>query len=335
MIGLSYINSHEFAELVDRLLSSYRLVAPIEHMGYFAFGIPHDGDEVRLDYSITRLPPKFVFLPQSEELFRYDIRDGHIFSDSAEPNRTVLFGIRPCDASSISILDSVMLGKYADPYYDSRRKNTTVVALSCQKPLETCFCNVFRTGPIEGRTIDLTLTKIDDGYVAKSVSPKGDSLIANNQDLFGEADRSQEEKYISLKRSIEASFSSDFKLDQAWQTRSEAFGDPIWADLARKCISCGICSFVCPTCYCFDVCDFASRGSGSRAKGWDSCVFSTFSRMTSGLDPRPTGTERLRHRFYHKFEYVPESFGPTACVGCGRCLALCPVNISPKEVLGI
>lgn len=335
MRSLSYVGFHEVVELLDRLRASHRLLAPIEHRGYFAFGMPHKGDEVRLDYSITRLPPKFVLLPQSEELFRSDLRDGRILPDSGQVDTTVLFGVRSCDASSLSVLDSVMMGKYPDPYYISRRRNTMIIALSCQKPLNTCFCNIFRTGPIEGRTTDLTLTKIDGGYLAKSASPKGDGLIAQNQDLFQIAGKGQEEEYMSLKRSIEAIFPRDFNLERAWETRSESFADDIWTDLARKCIGCGICSFVCPTCYCFDVCDFASRGIGSRAKGWDSCVFSTFSKMTSGLDPRPTGIERLRHRFYHKFQYVPKSFGSTACVGCGRCLALCPVNISPKEVLGI
>ncbi|MFZ7103905.1 MAG: 4Fe-4S dicluster domain-containing protein [Peptococcaceae bacterium] len=318
------IAKNDFRVWLQGLQGTYKIMAPVKRDSDYFFGL-WDGQTLPdNDYQNTLNPPKDLFFPQHEVLWKYQkVKKGLPVVEKAEPSpeKRILWGVRPCDAQSIKLLDKVFLDKdYQDPYYQARRLNTLIISLVCREPGQNCFCRE----PFVTEGSDLMLVEMDDQYLMQIITPAGEKALQGAPGQAG--DFKIPDKILQLKingREEIASADLTEKLDLKYD-------DPLWDEVQEKCLNCGICSFLCPTCHCFDLTD--DRQS-KKIRSWDSCMFAGFTKQGSGHNPRPSGKERLRQRIMHKFKYFPENYGAFACVGCGRCVEKCPVKLDIREIL--
>jgi len=331
------VNKGQLPELLDKLAQDYTLFAPVREEETVTFFNQVSGaKEIALDYTNSDVSPKGCFFPQTEKTLTYtNTGDKLEINDACEEEKTVIFGIRPCDIKSILALDPVFYGKFVDDYYTNKRENTLIIGLSCQKVASTCFCNAFNSGPCDGSGSDLMFTELGDKYFVEVNTEKGRSLVDAYGQFFGTQDTDQLAK---AKEEHEKKLSEQFvrkvALDGVKEVLDNNFELPYWEKVFKKCLGCGTCTFVCPTCHCFDIFDL-TKGlfTGERYRCWDSCMFPDFTLMAGGHNPRPTKKERVRNRFMHKLKYHMDRYNLDGCVGCGRCIAKCPVNIDITAII--
>lgn len=286
----------------------------------------------------TARSPKDFFFPQSEDLmaFKTSGKTIEIIDTRKESDDFVLFGVKACDVKSLEVLDQVFLSDTEDSYYATKREHAIIVSMVCGRPTETCFCRTFgidNTNPGG----DVVCTKSDDAIYLEAVTEKGEKLLATLESVTetcGDADAKAvaDEKAKTdaiMKRLPLAGLSSD--AFGAGKT-DKYFDNPEWKKLSESCLGCGTCTFVCPTCQCYDIKDFNTGHGVIRFRCWDSCMYSDFTKMSAG-QPRMTQVERFRQRFMHKLVYFPERYGMFSCVGCGRCLARCPISMNIVKVM--
>jgi sulfhydrogenase subunit beta (sulfur reductase) len=269
---------------------------------------------------------KEFFFPRRQEL--YEQRPDRIVPRAApEAKQRLLLFVRPCDARGLTILDRVFLGEVEDDSYRRARQRTTVVGLHCLEPDRHCFCTSLGGGPFETEGMDLALTPLEgERFLAQEVTQKGEALLTT---LGGkEAGKADREILEELRKAAEAAIQRTIEVP-APQTMAERFDSPYWREVSRSCLTCGICSYLCPTCHCFDIVDEGYL----RLRCWDTCSSDTFTRMAAGEDHRRQKHSRYRQRVYHKFSYFKESFDIHSCVGCGRCTRHCPVKIDIVEIV--
>ncbi len=317
-------------------LSKFRLFAPAKSDDVVLFKQISDPEEAFLDYANSTVPPKKVVFPQTETLFRFQVGSPELTEKSVEEEgTTVIFGLRPCDARAMAILDSLFGWDYDDPYYQKRRELTTLVGLGCVSPPSVnCFCPSVGGEPCGTEGLDLLLTDLGEEYLVKVITKKGERLAGTLgsflEDAPAEASKRAEEIALESKqaivRGIDTAGMAD-KLPTLWES-------DLWKQVSAACLGCGICTYLCPTCHCFDIQDETEEGDGRRCRMWDSCMFREYTVHTSGHNPRPTRKERTRNRINHKYSTYPQKFDVIACVGCGRCINLCPVNVDILEILG-
>jgi sulfhydrogenase subunit beta (sulfur reductase) len=287
----------------------------------------------QLAFANFRLPLKREFFPQCEVISRYDV-NGTV-EETVNNSSVVLFGVRPCDTQSLSFLDKVFIDdKYVDPYYAKRRENTLVISLACSAPGSSCFCASTGGGTASRRGTDILAVNLTKALLFESVSKKGEAFVKKNAALF----RKPTPAELSAQEKQEAdALEKMAAVDVARAPGSLAKkNDPgFWESVAETCLSCGACTFMCPTCHCFDLFDDAQEKGSVRLRVHDACMFTSFVREASGHNPRGRKGERLRQRIMHKFSYAPENFGQVFCVGCGRCVASCPSNIDIRETVSM
>jgi sulfhydrogenase subunit beta (sulfur reductase) len=292
-----------------------------------------------LDYGNSRISPKAMAFPQSERMFVFGTdpsQEGSMVLREVpqETGDRVAFGIRPCDGRSFLVLDKVFLkqGAAADPYYQGRRNRTILMGLGCNSPCSTCFCHWTGGGPFSTDGLDILMTDLGEVYTLQPISPAGDSLLGKTD--LPPASEAELMKAAALAREALTSMGDPCDVGRIRRRPlMDLFDSPYW-DLAHEtCIKCGTCTFLCPTCSCFDIQDEERRKSGLRGRNWDSCMFPLATVHASGHNPRPTGRERFRQRFMHKLKYFQDDFDMVMCVGCGRCIQYCPVNIDIREVI--
>ena len=318
-------------------MDEYDLFAPVQLAeGVSVYKKIDHPDEVDLSSSNPQKPAKEVFFPQSEIMFRYEKagKRTQVTSTEEVERKRVIFGARPCDIEAISLIDEVFCGKeYTDVYYVNKRKATTIIGMACDHPLSTCFCSSTKGGPFHREGSDLFLIDLGDAYFVELLTEKGMAFQKNK--FFKEAPC----KEINLgKRDREEGIQKDGMLLSSRSKESRKnwikwWRAPFWERIHEKCIGCSICTFLCPTCHCFDIVDEAPTNKGQRVRNWDSCLSSLYSLETSGHNPRPTDRERTRQRIMHKFNYFPKNFDQIACVGCGRCILYCPVNFDIRQTI--
>lgn len=319
-------------DLVRGLVSHYEVVGPVAKGGTFVFDRLEDPSALRLDYDTTLLPPKKYFVPQSEELMRFRTADGNVTADSTSAPLRVLFGLHPCDLNALMLMDNVFMGEYEDPYYKSRRDNTLLVGVGCE-PREECFCNAWGTDEVHWG-FDLFLTDLGDRYFVSVRSVKGAELLDRHVETsaIGEQDTVDFQRRT---REFKNAFVADLDTAQIPLLLDAKFDDAVWDDLGARCLSCGACSMVCPTCYCFDVKDRLSPNGreGARVRVWDSCQFSEFAEVAHGHNFRESRASRVKYRYYHKQWGYLSKFERVLCVGCGRCARACKADINPRVVI--
>jgi len=278
---------------------------------------------------------KDFFFPQTENIvdFKMAGKDIELIDSRSKLENFVIFGVRACDARSFSILDKVFLAEPVDTFYQSRREHGTIITLSCTRPEETCFCSVLGIDP--GNPEGDISSWIEDGEIYfEAITQKGTAMLASFLSILEETDegavkvQQMRTKEIMAKLPLGGLDLPDFNEDELL----EKFNSPKWADLSQACLGCGTCTFICPTCQCYDICDFDTGHEVKRFRCWDSCMYSDFTKMAHG-NPRITQTEKFRQRFMHKLIYFPaNNNGEYGCVGCGRCLAKCPVSMNIAKV---
>ncbi len=321
----------DLATFLSTLARERRLIAPLDDRTGASFGVVGDVAKVRLDYRNTSLSAKGVVFPQTETLLAF--RDGGGTERIPEAPETVLFGVRPCDARSLTMLDKVFRWDGTeDPYYLERRGRTTVVALACNEPGPTCFCTSVGGSPGDETGADVLATDLGDALLLRAVTDRGEVLLRGAGDAARPAAAAAAAKARELAAKAEGRL-TPVTIPTDAEGLVEAFEADVWSDLALGCLGCGACTYSCPTCHCFDITDEGRKGAGRRVRSWDTCSFPLFTLHSSGHNPRPTKGARLRQRILHKFSYCPENFGEAFCVGCGRCIVNCPSGIDIRRIL--
>lgn len=301
--------------------------------GQASFTPWHDGAKLTEKLNTVR-SAKDLFFPQIENLAGFKVAGKQISlvetRDIGEP--FAVFGVRACDCRSFEILDRVFLSQPADTYYQTRRENGTVITVACTHPAETCFCSVFGidAGDPAG---DVTCWLTEDSLYWRANTEKGRVLtekLPMLEDCGEEAAAKQQEEIRQVQKKLPLSGLDLTGFDR--EHMLSLFGSSKWSELSESCLGCGTCTFVCPTCQCYDVQEFNTGTEIKRFRCWDSCMYSDFTQMSAG-QPRPTQKERFRQRFMHKLVYFPSNNdGIFGCVGCGRCLQKCPIHMNIVKV---
>ncbi len=324
-------------ELYAKLAETMGIYLPVKKAGEVNYAVWSEGKEVSLETLKTVKSPKGMFFPDSENLMKFktegktleviDIRE-------EEKKPFVLFGVKACDYKAIEVLDKVFLAEPVDTYYQARRAATTIVTLACSKPEESCFCSVFgvdATAPAG----DVT-TWLDSEYLYwQANTEKGEALTALVSDLFTEGGEEEvKAQQAATKVIIDSLPFANLDLSRFKpENLNELFNDAAWEEMSEACLGCGTCTFVCPTCQCFDIRDIKTNEGVLRYRCWDSCMYSDFTLMAHG-NSRTTQMQRFRQRFMHKLVYYPSQNGGTySCVGCGRCVNKCPQNLNIVKVI--
>ena len=277
---------------------------------------------------------KDLFFPQVENLvnFKTSGKTIEIVENRANPVPFVVFGVRACDCRSFDILDRVFLSDPVDTFYQARREQGTIITLACTRPAETCFCGAFGIDAADPKG-DVTCWMDAENLYWQANTQKGEALtgsLSMLEDCGGEAVTTQQEKTRKLMEKLPLNNLDLSGFDG--ERMMELFNSPKWASLSESCLGCGTCTFVCPTCQCYDVQDFDDGRQVRRFRCWDSCMYSDFTMMAHGTN-RPTQKERFRQRFMHKLVYFPNNNeGIFGCVGCGRCLQKCPIHMNIVKV---
>ena len=327
-----------FPEFFESLKVLGNVFAPVRVSDMsFAFRKVENADEIAFEALRTILPPKKFFYPQEEVIMKWT--DGEFKEQNDEPGFQVIFGVHPCDLAGLGIMDTIYSEDPADSHYIRRRKNSLIVGLSCM-PDKHCFCKSMGTEcPSAG--YDLFLTDIADAYFIETRTAAGRDAIMSvlhklehskeNADLLkcraaSDAER-QAYKDFWIKR--DEAFSNGFAPDNLQSVMEMEWDNPVWKELGERCLSCGNCTPVCPTCYCFDLVDIASLNGkeGERRRQWDSCQFVGFAQVAGDYNFRPTPVDRLKFWYRHKLHGFDDPYGFRTCVGCGRCTVSCPAGI--------
>lgn len=275
---------------------------------------------------------KAFFFPQPETLLTYTLENndpdkGLMRQPQQSKEMQVVVGVRPCDARSVMLNN---LPYQEDPFFQANRERTALVGFTCEQTLSTCFCELMGGSPLDRDGLDLALTRSEDGFIVEVCSAKGEALVAGLN--LSPADESGIAALAARRGAAGKAEGTELGALKASEL-GKLYDAPMWQPLGEACINCGACTFICPTCYCFDIQDEVVRGQGRRIRYWDSCMFPLYSLHTSGHNPRGQKLQRTRNRFLHKLKYFPDRFGPFSCVGCGRCVQDCPVNIDIREVM--
>jgi len=322
--------------LYDLIAKENDLFLPIEKAGQVDFAKYTQGANVNLDKLKTTKSAKDVFFPQTQDLVRFEVNGKEIKID--EPimpeTKQVIFGVKACDARSFELLDMAYLDDFGDKFYEMRRQNTTVVTLACNKPDEACFCSVYGIDASNPKG-DVSTYIVGDNLYWQENTEKGIALTEKVKDLFENADGKEvEEKKAEIKAIIEKLPYSKLSLKGFdGDALMEKFNSKKWKELSDACLGCGTCTFICPTCQCYDVRDFKTKTGVQRFRCWDSCMFADFTKCAHG-NTRPTQMQRYRQRFMHKLVYFPSNHdGVYSCVGCGRCVQKCPQMLNIVKVI--
>ncbi len=325
----------ELLNVLKKWSDSYDIFAPgIKETGDIIFD-RFDENTFTLGYGKPSLPQKSEVLPQSEIIF--ELKKGE-YREVITGNGKMLFGMRACDAMGMRQAGSFMNRDMPDPYYRLKEEEILKVVMACAGPQnETCFCTAVGSGPFAEKGFDLQFYDVGDEFLVEAESEKGEKLIADGP--FGEVDDAEAGTRIEeFKTNASMSVEEVPALKEAMnRLRDGSVNEGVWEYFGRKCIVCGGCVFVCPTCTCFNVSDYVTKpGEGLRVRSWDACLFGGFTRETSGHNPRGTQALRLKRRHEHKLMHYNETDiqeGLCGCVGCGRCSDYCPVHIGTLEVV--
>jgi sulfhydrogenase subunit beta (sulfur reductase) len=336
---MKILTQAQLNDWLDALAEKLTLVAPVDVEGKLFYkkvessGNGRPSSAVAWGFERTDVSPKTWLFPATEPILVIEQGEDTEIQEVPAPSPTVVFGVRPCDARGALAIDALFLDKEpSDGQYARHRDATTLIGLACPQMWETCFCTVVGGAPNSTDGLDILLTELRSGdgegsvYAVQVISEKGETLAA---DMPGE---NQE---VSLPEPRLAEGLPALRPSDEWKAR---FDDVYWQHVGDRCLGCRVCTFVCPACRCFDVRDeVVSRRPGvqvfERLRAWDACTSAAYRRIAGGHNPRPTQNMRLRNRFYCKFVYYPDDFGPLGCVGCGRCIDACPVNIDILEVI--
>ena len=323
--------------LITRLAKLQPLAAPVARgSGTFAFAQVHDAREIALEYVPTILPPKKYFLPARETLLTFDVRRGMHTETVGNNEPLTLFGVHTCDIAGIQCLNMVFSERPRDYNYLLRKRRITVIGLECNR-----YCDEFANCALVGANLpsggyDLFFTDLGDHFLVHVNTQAGDDIV-DAVKFFTPAAAGHLEALRALREKKRGLFRNEVAVDPRRLPAlfARALENPVWQDLDARCLACGNCTMVCPTCYCFDVRDELriDLATGRRIRTWESCQSEPFALVAGGENFRKSRGSRQRHRYYRKFAYPVEKFHRFFCTGCGRCSRACMAGIKLKETL--
>ena len=355
-MSTKYLSNSEIPSFLEHLAGEYQVIAPTRRDEWlpgggskYSFEVLNEGpgqlaglERAVLDYPITMQDPKKFFFPAKEELLRFHTDEkGQIGKtrDMAEemdlPPRA-LVGLHPCDVAALEQLDIYFASDQIDPYYHARRSGKLlIVAVACLSPCsEECFCGSMNTCQAK-EGFDLLLTRLGEGFAVVSGSEVGEAWL-EKASFMQKLDKGRNKLLADVEGDIDETFSATRMFDVAKipDNVRKGYRDPVWHEVAEKCLGCGSCNLVCPTCYCFDVIDDVSLDlqNASKLRAWDGCMLRQFAEIGGGENFRGSREARLRHRISRKGAYLHQRYGRVFCVGCGRCATACLVDISPATI---
>ena len=322
-------------------LESYTIYSPQKDGDLWNYEVIKNSEIIDLDYLNTVLSPKKIIFPQREVLLEFSTSNEEelkVKEVLPEETAAVIFGVRPCDAKALILTDKVFGGDFKDPYYWKRRNSTILVGLTCNTPPSSnCFCLSVDGSPHSKEGLDILMTDLGDKYYTESFTKKGDELLNLAKVLFKSPTAKDKKDLEKIKTESKKKIKRQIKDTEKIPAKlKDMFDSPFWDEESLSCIRCGICTYLCPTCHCFDMNDEVTSSSpiqGERVRTWDNCQFPDFTMHSSGHNPRPDKASRLRQRILHKFQYFVELYKNYQCTGCGRCISKCPVGIDIIEVL--
>jgi ferredoxin len=329
----------EWLQALEGLRDAYQVYVPVKDRDFYSFRSINDGKRPDFTFQNTRLSAKSLIYPQSERMFEYSLDkntpEAHVLKETPKDySPRAIVGIRPCDAHAFQIVKlNFDNPHYRDPWWIQRFEATTLVGLGCNAPCSTCFCSSVGGGPFNERGLDVLLYDLGDSLLARALTDRGETFIgkAGNGSL---PDNSVLKKGEDLAISAAEKMTAHVRTDKlSAKVANELFQAPFWEEVAFPCINCGTCTYLCPTCWCFDIQDEVLGKTGDRIRNWDSCMFPLFTLHASGHNPREAKTQRVRQRFMHKLKYYADKYNNgVQCSGCGRCVKHCPVNIDIRQV---
>ncbi len=332
--------------IVDLLRPEYEVIAPFYGRGRdttFETVTDENRPEIQLHLPNPYYPPKRYVFPQIQRLMRYSTGSHPSFEETFDERKRAIFGIRSCDVAGMAQLDLKFLGEqYRDAYYQKLRAGLLLINVVCtDKALDVdddCFCVCADTGPAARANFDLQLMDLGDGEIlAVAGSASGEALFKHG--IFRKATA----KHVEHRREILADVRSSFKKATSWYSATMHFittgqvTDEAWEEVGRRCLECGGCSYVCPTCNCFTVSDRKLNAEHvERVRLWDACALSGFTRMAGGHNPRKAVHDRRNRRFFRKLaHYYIQRQLSVICVGCGRCVNVCHGEVGMPSVVEI
>jgi NAD(P)H-flavin reductase/NAD-dependent dihydropyrimidine dehydrogenase PreA subunit len=336
---MKIISKEDFQNFINALIKddSLNVIGVKARGNKFAFEPLDSAEELRLDYDVTLLPPKKYFFPQRETLFTYDISNGFSTKNPEEPKPMIIVGVHPYDIVALHHMDEIFRETKSDPHYFKKREATTIIGINIQKMSKWNFSSQMGSASID-YGYDLMLTDLGNRYSINIGSQKGEDLLskyAKNvttalaRDMQIAGHKKREVMDMSKQK-------FDFPPELIPELLRDSYGKSgFWEKHSEKCLACGSCVLVCPTCYCFDVKDNPdlTLEHGERVRTWDGCLLEDFAKIASGENFRATRPTRYRHRYFKKGKYLFDRFGFVSCVGCGRCSSNClpdianPVNL--------
>ena len=312
------------------------LILPVKSAGKTNYALWSETAEVDIETLKTVKSPKDAFFPQSENLYTCDKTEGKMKITAQERCNApfVVFGIKGCDVRGIAVLDKVFLSEPIDTYYAARREHGIIVSLACGRPETSCFCGVFGVDCAEPAG-DVTTWLVGEYLYWEPKTEKGNALTSHVAALLENCDAAPvEDAKAAIAAICEKLPLKDLDLS-AWgaEAAQKNFDSPLWEQLYKPCLACGTCTFVCPTCQCYDIKDYNTGNGVQRYRCWDSCMYSDFTMMAHGNN-RNSQMQRFRQRFMHKLAYFPaNNDGMFSCVGCGRCVDSCPAHLNIVKVI--
>ena len=334
------LSKPELRRMLEIILESNEIIGP-KRVGLNAAGAPihqflpvESVDELDFGYEITEYSAKTYFLPFRENLSTFRFEDGDWSQEikyRVQPRAIV--GVHACDINGLLKLDKVFIrDQFPSPYYLSRRKNTVVIGIDHQ-PGERCFCRSVGADRVD-RGFDLFLTDLGERYFVSVGSDRGYALL--QRVTSAEVTPEDSRAYIAERRRIASLFKTGVDIRDLPAILDIEFESPVWTKWGGKCLSCGSCAMVCPTCYCYGVSERVAMNleSGQKVKQLHSCNLYDFAMVAGGHNFRPTRESRLKYRYYHQHRGFVEAYDEPKCVGCNRCGRVCLAGISPPDVIG-
>lgn len=331
------LDKSKLIDYLKQLDTVFEVWVPITEKGTTQFRPFDNQDNVDFD-RIPGTSIKSLFQPPKEKMLDYSVSsDGIQLEENLPDTRKLIFGVRPCEARAIKLNSHLLIpdaeDENPDIYYKKRLQNTLFVGLGCNQPGVSCFCRSVGGDPFDETGLDAILTDLGETLLLEITgNAVAEKVLLQKEMLYVPA-----EKNLSLSQQIREKACRMMDGQHAFTVSEEdnqsLLSLTIWEELAERCLNCGVCTYLCPTCTCFDIVDYFEGGKGHQIRCWDSCMFSLFTQHASGHNPRPYKKDRLRQRFMHKLKYYPDQYnGEISCVGCGRCILYCPVNIDIREI---
>ncbi len=338
-MAVKFVPRDRFADFIAAVTEGYELYGHQTEEGEQPHMVRTGADEITLGTARAVEPTKSFLFPPREDLGEYFAGEGE-----RDVPRVALVGATGCDLRALKVLDEVFLGgDFKDPYYEQKRQNLLVVSMDCTAPFDVCFCTFFGQPPYPEDGYDLNLSPLSggqDGYLVETGSDKGEELLAKKTDLtdasearLAQRDEQRKQSADTVDRQAKAAgLEALDTITEKFRSSREADAE-FWYTHSNKCVECGACNFICPTCHCFLLVDVEERGQFKRFKNWDSCLYPAFAQVAGGANPRGHRVERLQNRFEKKLDFLPSAIGLWGCTGCGRCTEACAGNIDVREVL--